>query len=175
MRLKSFNTLMLIAALAAAGALEAQNPLSNDVKQSYNGIKNTLTRAAEEMPEADYSFSTVPGTTRTYGEIIGHIADLQLMLCGMAKGEPKRGDAESKKTKVELTAALKESFDYCDSVYNSLTDADAVQMVKMFGRDVTKLSVLNFNIAHDNEMYGTAVAYLRIKGLVPPSSQPRRR
>jgi hypothetical protein len=97
------------------------------------------------------------------------------MLCGMAKGEPKRGDAESKKTKVELTAALKESFDYCDSVYNSLTDADAVQMVKMFGRDVTKLSVLNFNIAHDNEMYGTAVAYLRIKGLVPPSSQPRRR
>jgi len=143
--LKSFSTLTLIAALAAAGALEAQNPLSNDVKQSYNGIKSTLTRAAEEM------------------------------LCGMAKGEPKRGDPGSKKTKAELTAALKESFDYCDSVYNSLTDADAVQMVKMFGRDVTKLSVLNFNIAHDNEMYGTAVAYLRIKGLVPPSSQPRRR
>jgi hypothetical protein len=45
----------------------------------------------------------------------------------------------------------------------------------MFGRDLTKLGVLNFNVAHDNEMYGTAVAYLRMKDLVPPSSQPRRR
>ncbi len=172
--MKRLCTLTLIAAFAAAGALQAQNPFSSETKRAYDGIKNTLTRAAEEMPEADYSFSTVPGTTRTYGEIIGHIADLQMMLCGMAKGEQKRGDASSKKTKAELTASLKASFDYCDPVYNSLTDADGAQTVKMFGRDVTKLGVLNFNITHDNEMYGTAVVYLRMKGLVPPSSQPRR-
>jgi hypothetical protein len=110
---------------------------------------------------------------RTYGEIIGHIADIQLMLCGIAKGENKQGDAGTKKTKAELTAALKASFDYCDGLYNTMTDADGATMVKMFGRDLTKLGVLNFNVAHDNEMYGTAVAYLRIKGLVPPSSQRR--
>jgi len=170
---KRFWIVTWIATVAAAGALQAQNPFSADAKQAYNGIKNTLTRAAEEMPEADYSFSTVPGKVRTYGEIVGHIADIQVMLCGIAKGEQKRGDAGSKKTKADLTAALKESFDYCDSVYNSMTDADGATMVKMFGRDLTKLGVLNFNIAHDNEMYGTAVAYLRIKGLVPPSSQRR--
>lgn len=173
--MKSLCVMMLVSVFAAAGSLKAQNPFSADAKQAYNGIKNTLTRAADEMPEADYSFSTVPGKVRTYGEIIGHIADIQMALCGMAKGEQKQGDAEKgKKTKAELTAALKESFDYCDTVYNSMTDADGAQMVKMFGRDLTKLGVLNFNIAHDNEMYGTAVVYLRMKGLVPPSSQRRR-
>jgi hypothetical protein len=170
---KRFCTLTLAAAFAFAGALQAQNPFSADAKQSYTGIKNTITKAADEMPEADYSFSTVPGKVRTYGEIIGHIADVQLMLCGIAKGEQKRGDAGTKKTKAELTAALKASFDYCDAVYDGMTDADAATKVKMFGRDLTKLGVLNFNVSHDNEMYGTAVAYLRIKGLVPPSSQGR--
>jgi hypothetical protein len=70
-------------------------------------------------------------------------------------------------------AALKDSFDYCDGVYNSMTDAIGAQKVKMFGRELTKLGVLNFNTMHDNEMYGTVVAYLRIKGIVPPSSERR--
>lgn len=173
--MKSFCTLTLTAAFAAT-ALYAQNPFSTETKNAYNGIKNTLTRAADEMPEADYAYSTVPGKTRTYGEIISHIADIQMILCGLVKGDPQQPSFEkTKKTKAEATAALKQSFDYCDGVYNSMTDADGATMVKMFGRDQTKLGVLNFNVSHDNEMYGTAVAYLRMKDLVPPSSQPRRR
>ena len=173
--MKSFCILTLTATFAAASARYAQNPFSTDTKNAYNGIKNTITRAADEMPEGDYSYSTVPGKTRTYGEIISHIADIQMVLCGIVKGEQKQPTFEkTKKTKAEATAALKESFDYCDSVYNSMTDADAAMMVKMFGREMTKLGVLDFNVAHDNEMYGTAVAYLRMKDLVPPSSQRRR-
>ena len=171
--MKNLCILTLIVSFGAASALQAQNPFSADAKQAYTGIKNTLTKAADQMPEADYSFSTVPGKVRTYGEIVGHIADVQTTLCGIAKGEQKRGDAGTKKTKAELTAALKASFDYCDPVYDSMTDADGATKVSMFGRMLTKLGVLNFNISHDNEMYGTAVAYLRIKGLVPPSSQGR--
>lgn len=168
------NTLIVIGALLGAVALNAQNPLSSDLKNSYNGMKGTLTKAADEMAEADYSFKASP-MERTYGAMIGHIADVQLALCGNAKGEQKMGDAEkTKTTKADLVAALKASFDYCDGVYNSLTDADAASMVTLFGpRKATKLAVLNFNIAHDNEMYGQLVVYLRIKGLVPPSSQPR--
>ncbi len=167
------HTLTLLGALAGAVALNAQNPLSTDLKNSYNGIKNTISKAAEEMPEADYSFKA-SAPERTYGAIVGHIADVQLALCGNAKGEQKKGDAGSKTTKADLTAALKASFDYCDGVYDSMTDADAAAKVTMFGPNkATKLAVLNFNIAHDNEMYGQMVVYLRIKGLVPPSSQRR--
>jgi uncharacterized damage-inducible protein DinB len=167
-------TLTLMGALLGAAALNAQNPLSSDLKNSYNGIKTTLTRAADEMSDADYSFKASPAE-RTYGAMVGHIADVQLALCGNAKGEQKMGDAEkTKTTKADLVAALKASFDYCDGVYGSLTDADAATQVTLFGpRKATKLAVLNFNIGHDNEMYGQLVVYLRIKGLVPPSSQPR--
>jgi uncharacterized damage-inducible protein DinB len=161
-------------ALLGAAALNAQNPLSSDTKNFYNGIKGTLTKAADQMSEADYSYKASPAE-RTYGAMVGHIADVQLALCGNAKGEQKMGDAEkTKTTKADLVATLKASFDYCDGVYNSLTDADAATQVTLFGpRKATKLAVLNFNIAHDNEMYGQLVVYLRIKGLVPPSSQPR--
>jgi len=166
-------TLSLLGALLGAAALNAQNPLSSDLKNSYTGIKGTIAKAADEMADADYSFKASP-MERTYGEIVGHIADVQLALCGNAKGEQKKGDAGSKTTKADLVAALKASFDYCDGAYDSLTDADAATMVTLFGpRKATKLAVLNFNIAHDNEMYGQMVVYLRIKGLVPPSSQRR--
>ena len=162
-------------ALCFAGIVFAQsagNPFSNDARTSYTGIRNNILKAADKMPEADYSFKTVP-QVRTYGEIVGHIADIQLMLCGLAKGEQKQGTAGKLTSKADLVAALKASFDYCDAVYNSMTDSSGAAMVKMFGRDMTKLGVLNFNTMHDNEMYGTAVAYLRIKGIVPPSSEGR--
>ncbi len=70
-------------------------------------------------------------------------------------------------------AALKASFDYCDGAYDSLTDAAAVQQVKIFGRPQTKLSALWGNLVHDNEMYGYMAVYLRLKGLVPPTSERR--
>jgi uncharacterized damage-inducible protein DinB len=167
-------TLTLAGALLGAAALNAQNPLSSDLKNSYNGTKSTIIKAADEMSEADYSFKASP-PERTYGAIVGHIADVQLALCGNAKGDHKMGDAEkTKTTKADLVAALKASFDYCDGVYDSMTDADAASQVTMFGpRKASKLAVLNFNISHDNEMYGQMVVYLRIKGLVPPSSQRR--
>jgi uncharacterized damage-inducible protein DinB len=165
--------LLALAALAGSAALYAQdNPFSADTKGQYMGIKNTLIRAAEKMPDENYSFKTVP-EVRTYGEMITHVADIQFMLCGLANGEQKQMKAPENKTKAAASAYLKSSFDYCDGVYNSMTDPAGATKVKMFGRDMTKLGVLQFNLQHDNEMYGTMVAYLRIKGIVPPSSDRR--
>ncbi len=167
------RTFLVAVALAGAVPLAAQsNPFSADAKQSYTGIKNTLLKAADKMPEQFYSFRTT-AKVRTYAEIMTHIADTQMALCGMAKGEQKNGNAGSKTSKADVVAALKASFDYCDTVYDSMNDAAGAAKVNMFGRQVTKLGVLNFNVAHDNEMYGTAVAYLRLKDIVPPSSEGR--
>jgi hypothetical protein len=169
-RIRAF---LVAVALAGAVPLAAQsNPFSADAKQSYTGIKNTLLKAADKMPEQFYSFRTTD-KVRTYAQIMTHIADTQMALCGMAKGEQKNGNAGSKTSKADVVAALKASFDYCDTVYDSMNDADGAAKVNMFGRQVTKLGVLNFNTAHDNEMYGTAVAYLRLKDIVPPSSEGR--
>jgi uncharacterized damage-inducible protein DinB len=168
-----FCALILMMMIGGAVKLKAQsNPLSADAKQDYTSIKNVLLKSADKMPEENYSFRTTP-QVRTYGEMIAHIADVQTMLCGAAKGEMKRGTAAGKTSKTDLSAALKASFDYCDPVYDSMTDAAGAQTVKVMGQNKTKLGVLFFNVTHDNEMYGQMVAYMRIKGIVPPSSEGR--
>ncbi len=163
---------ILAAFLSGTFVLQAQNPLSTELKGDYNAVKADLTKAADRVPEGDYSFKP-EGEQRTFGQLIGHTADVQLALCGAAKGEQKRGEAGSKTSKADLVAALKESFDFCDSAYNDLTDAGATQMIKMFGRDRSKYGALNFNVQHDNEMYGTIAVYMRLKNLVPPSTADR--
>ena len=50
-------------------------------------------------------------------------------------------------------------------------DTAAAQMVKLFGNELPKLSVIEFNTHHEFEHYGNMVTYMRIKGIVPPSSE----
>jgi hypothetical protein len=167
------STAILVAALFGITALHAQNnPFSTDARQTYALVKSSLLKAADKMPEENYSFRTTP-QVRTFGEMIAHVADAGLMMCGVVKGEKVMANAGSKKTKAELVAALKASFDYCDPVYASMTDAAGAAQVKWFIWDMSKLGLLNWNISHDNEMYGIIGAFLRIKGLVPPSSEGR--
>ncbi len=158
--------------LLAAGLHAQNNPFTDDARQTYALVKPNLLKAAEKMPEEDYSFRTVP-EVRTFGEMIAHVADGQLLMCAVVKGEKVTADARSKKSKAGLIAALKASFDYCDPIYASITDAAASAKVRWARWDMSKLGLLTWNIEHDNEMYGIIGAFLRIKGIVPPSSEGR--
>jgi hypothetical protein len=160
----------LVATLAGVFGIYGQdNPFSADTKQQYKSIKADLTGAADRMPAADYSFRPV-AEVRSYAEIMMHIADVQFILCGLAKGEQKQGRPPADSSKEVVTAYLKSSFDYCNPVYDSMTDLAGAVKVKFLSRELTKLGLLLYNVAHDNEMYGTAAAYLRMKRLVPPST-----
>ena len=165
------GVILIIAAQAFAALLLAQNanPLSTELKENYERQKNALLAEADRMSDADYSFKATP-EVGTFASRVAHVANAQVMICSAVKGETKKADAASKTSKVELVAALKASFAYCDGAYGSLTDAAATQTVKIFGRPQTKLSALWGNLAHDSEMYGYMAVYLRLKGLVPPSS-----
>jgi hypothetical protein len=162
---------LLIAALGSALILQAaDNPLSSELKQNYERQKSALLAEADRMGDADYSFKATP-EVGTFASRVAHVADAQMMICSAVKGETKKPAATQGKTsKADIMAALQASFDYCDGAYNSLTDATATQEVKVFGRPQAKLSALWGNLAHDSEMYGYMAVYLRLKGLVPPSS-----
>ena len=167
------STLVFAVGFFAIPAIHAQdNPFSADARQTYALIKDSILRAADRMPAAEYSFRSTP-QVRTFGEMIAHVADAQVRMCGVVKGESPTASAGSKSTKAELLAALKASFDYCDPVYESMTDAAGAAKVKWARWDMSKLGLLNWNISHDNEMYGIIAAFLRLKGLVPPSSEGR--
>ena len=166
------SILITLAALGAALSLPAQTSSAiAEAKQAYGGIKNNLTKAADKMPEENYGFKPV-AEIRNFGQEVAHVADAQLRTCSTLNGEAKTPNAGSKTSKADLVAALKESFAECDKSYDGLNEANAMEMTKG-QRPRTRLGTLVGNTTHDNEMYGTAVAYLRLKGLVPPSSQGR--
>jgi uncharacterized damage-inducible protein DinB len=156
----------------AAKAAAMANPLSGAAKWMYQMSKVDLLKSAQEMPEENYSFKPVD-TVRTFGQLVGHVADGQYEFCSAAVGDKSQHASveKSKTSKADLIAALQEAFSYCDKAYDMMTDAQAAQMMSFFGHDAPKLSILSFNIAHNMEHYGNMITYLRIKGLVPPSSQ----
>ena len=162
---------ILTATFTLAAALHAQP--AKELQQLYNGVKNNLTRAAEKMPDDAYDFKASPDI-RTFGALIGHIADSQMRTCSGVNGEMQQGKASSLTAKADLVAALKASFEACDKAYGSLTDANANEMMKGPRGERSRLGILTGNVIHDNEEYGYLAVYMRIKGVVPPSSDRRR-
>lgn len=173
------NWTALAAAMAFGSLCWAQqpaNPLVEGQQVVYNMVKNNIIRAAEKMPEENYSFRPVP-EVMSFAEMLGHVADSQYSYCASVTGERKPAAGLQKKpnlSKAELVAALKEAFAVCDQAMASLTDARAVELVPFFGRQVPRLTILTFHTAHIDEHYGNLVTYMRMKGLVPPSSEGRR-
>jgi uncharacterized damage-inducible protein DinB len=135
-------------------------------------IRALVLRTAEKVPENLYEFKPTPDV-RSLGGVIGHIADGNLLLCGIANGDkPAFNQANEKKTtRAELVSALKASFAACDKVFAATTDTNATTPVDLFGQKETRLGVLAFNNSHMWEHYGNLVTYMRLKNIVPPSSE----
>ncbi|MGA8027646.1 MAG: DinB family protein [Bryobacteraceae bacterium] len=167
--------ILFAAVFAIAMQLDAQsasNPLSAAAKGFNARVEGFVLKSAEEMPEENYAFKPTPDV-RSFGQLVGHVADAQYEFCSLVAGDDTKGpDVEkTKKTKAELIDALKTAFAYCDKAYDAMTDAHATEMVKLMGYSLPKLEVLNINTAHTDEHYGNMVTYLRMKGLTPPSSK----
>jgi uncharacterized damage-inducible protein DinB len=171
------------AVLLVAPAVYSQMPaagqkigLATSLQRGYAGIKANFTAAAEKMPDADYAFKvgSMP-EARTYGQLIAHIAQSQFGQCsgltGVANPMAGKNLEQELKTKAELTKALADSFALCDKAFADVTDANATEMVKAGQNEQTRAASLYGVIVHGNEIAGTAYAYLRTKGLVPPSTE----
>jgi uncharacterized damage-inducible protein DinB len=171
------------ALMAVPGALLAQeksqppaappaNPITASEKGLYSFISNAVVGAAQKMPEENYSFKPTP-EVRSFGQLVGHVADASYTFCSLATGEanPKKDIEKTKTSKADLVAALKDGVAYCNRAFDSMTDAKGSQMVKFMSFNVAKLSLFSLNSAHTDEHYGNMVTYLRLKGIVPPTSE----
>ncbi len=171
--MRKLRNVLVIGMLASAALGMAQeNPFSTWNKGAYGRVSQILLASAEKMPEANYSYKPTDAV-RSYGQIVGHVADAQYMFCSIALGEknPDLKIEKSKTSKADLTAALKDAVAYCDKAYAGMTDASGAQMVKLFGNDTPKLDVLTVNNMHNMEHYGNMVTYMRMKDIVPPTSE----
>jgi uncharacterized damage-inducible protein DinB len=158
---------------AQAPATPPANPITASEKGLYSFVSNAALGAAEKMPEANYSFKPTPDV-RTFGQLVGHVADASYNFCSQVMGEenPSKSSVEKTKTsKADLVAALKDGVAYCNKALDGMTDAKGAAIVKLFNFNIAKLTLLSLNTAHTDEHYGNMVTYLRLKGIVPPTSE----
>lgn len=160
-----------LALLTGVPLIQAQNlsGVITEVKQSYETVKNNLLKTAEKVPDEDYSFKPTP-EVRSFGEVMGHVVAAQGHTCAAILGE-QGGSHPKASTKAEIVSALKDSFAECDKVYGSLTDANATETVNTGRGQRTRLGALIGNMTHDVEQYSILTVYMRLKGIVPPSSE----
>lgn len=174
--------LLTFPAVAQTAQQAPPKDLSAWLRNSYATDRKFLARTAEKMPEDFYSLR--PGAqaeVRTFGQLIGHLANFNYRWCSDAKGEKnpmEEMDFEKLTAKTDLVKALNSALTYCDGAYAALTDSNSMDTVQGTRDDGTKVPVLRIsrlisNLAHNNEHYGNLVTYLRIKSIVPPSSEPR--
>jgi uncharacterized damage-inducible protein DinB len=170
----------ILIALTASGALApayaqdggAGSAAVSTAKALWEPMIGYITTVAEELPESTYAFRPTP-EVRSFGQLVGHVAGAQYLICAAAMGEPPRREDDIEKTKTkkaDLVSALKASTQYCNRAY-AQTDKAAQQKTKLFGQERTRLWALGVNATHDAEHYGNIVTYLRINRMVPPSSR----
>jgi uncharacterized damage-inducible protein DinB len=162
--------LLCLASLSFAQT--SANPMQASIKGVYDGLKGNLSKTAEKVGEDLYAFKPTP-EVRALGQLIGHIADAQFGICSQAAGEkpPQSGIEKSATTKAALSKALNDSIAYCDKVIASMDDKKGMEAVTFFTGPSTRFGILAFNTAHSYEHYGNLVTYMRLKGIVPPSSE----
>ena len=175
--MRSIPLLCLTALLGAAPSHPVAGPSAVAAdREIWAYMIGFVAAAAEQVPDSSYSYRPA-ATVRTFGQLIAHIAGSQDMFCAEALGEKANDSDYIEKTttgKAALVAALKASIQHCQKAY-AMTDADAMKRTVMtFAGERSALWVLLYNAVHNGEHYGNIVTYMRMLGMVPPSSQPRR-
>jgi len=168
-----FTTMSVVpASLQSPPATGLKMTLSGATISTYTFIQRNVLEAAELMPEADYVFKPTP-ETRPFGQLISHLALSQFNTCSLLQGSPSPKAAEKEETprsKAALVALLKESAAFCNPLVTTMTDEGMLQLIKVGPNEGPRgLLAIGLNI-HGNEMYGTIAVYLRLKGIVPPTT-----
>ena len=171
--MKKLIAVAALIVLCSAGALRAQNanPYSTHLKGQWVNVRDLLVKMADRMPEENYRFKPTP-EMQDFGERMAHVVTFSMRGCSAVKGEQKPLKFSMPPTKAEVTEAMKETNDECDAVFNSLTDADLGKMINMGrGAPRSEFALLEaLVLEHSQEVYGYSAVYMRLKGMVPPSS-----
>lgn len=158
---------------AAAPAPAPPTGPAAEVQAAYARTKSNILKSADKMPAENYTYKPTDDI-RTYARVVNHVTEAQLRVCGTINGLPADQMKPPADTadKATIVAALQASFDQCDKAYAGITDANMLDTFSIFGpAKRSRIGSLWGNVSHDTEQYATLALYLRLKGLVPPSSE----
>ncbi len=140
-------------------------------RQSGSVLKLWITKSSALMNEEDFA-ARPTADTRTFGQLMAHVADRNFEFCSASLGEPApmQGVEKTKTTKADIERAVAASFAYCDTAYTRVGTPGSTVMATLHGQRMPSLAVLLFLMQHNALHYGNAITYLRMRGKVPPST-----
>jgi hypothetical protein len=155
-------------------------PLGAMVQKSFDAFSNYLYVAAQMMPEAGYAFRPT-ADVRTFGEQINHATGAHYSFCNQAGVPPgfERRTAPNLREvtrKPDIAKALEDSISYCSSLMAAASEAWLMETAPGLGGagsgqiEGIRAYALVYNAIHSAEDYGTITTYLRMQGIVPPST-----
>ncbi len=168
--------------LAFATICIAQQSITPAVERLFNKIESDILTSAQAMPEDKFSFtpenhliknSDFKGV-RSFGGQIVHIATDNILIWSAITGDPVRPDItdvngpKNISTKDEVIAYLKSSFAVGRKAIATLTEKNAMDMIRFRWRILPRLDLVFYALTHANEHYGQMALYLRMCGIVPP-------
>ena len=163
----------LLCAAFLSLALPAAEPITAAFKAKYNTQKLNFTESAVAMADENMKFRLTPDQ-RSFGDWLEHTADMNYRMCSQIVGQPAPKNTGvngvQNRGKKAIEEAINASFAHCDKVFDGLTDAKALEEVPAGNKKVVAVDVMFSYIANLNAHYGNMVGYMRVKGVIPPST-----
>jgi uncharacterized damage-inducible protein DinB len=146
--------------------------VKGDVLKDWTGLKDTLVKLANAMPEDKYTYKSTPAQ-RDFSQQVLHIAQVNVMLLQLVGGKAAPPMIDGKATrKADVIKAMSDSFDYGTALINEQTDQSMIETVQArFLGPSTRARLFYFLVGHTWDIYGQMAVYLRLSGGVPPASQ----
>ena len=157
-------------------AAPAITSLAGDIQADWTRTRGLITGIVEAMPDDKFGFKPTPAQ-QTFAERVLHVATTDLFILQTLGGKtPAPAINQKAATKAELLAALKQTFDYGESVLKEFNDQQWVERVApppFMGPSASRVRIVYFDMQHSEDMYGQFVVYARLNGVTPPASRPR--
>lgn len=170
---------LLAIGMVGVSAGKAANSIADEVREHWKDARNLMMTIAGAIPEDKLDYKPVP-EVRSFREMLEHMVEDTAVHVGYSAGvsreESRRAVAKyaNAKTKAEFLKGLDASYDYGDKVLADLTDQNALDMVSgMRGERMTRIMAYMHALEDIVDHYGNLVVYLRLNGVVPPSTATR--
>lgn len=175
---------MFLSILSAGLALCAEQQkipatVSGSVGATIEFVEGNLLGVAKAMPEAKYASIPKDGAfagASSFGDQLKHLACTHVGFFKEIEGKTppehcEKGGPSKARTKAELIAYLKESFEYGNRVLGTIDGNPMAVVSGPYGGSNTKLGMAVLAAWHLSDHYGRLAVYLRMNGIAPPATK----
>jgi uncharacterized damage-inducible protein DinB len=163
----------LFASAAVAFAQQNRDPVSSVVKEILSHQEKNLVAAVEEMPADKFGYRPTP-QQMSFARLVVHITESNNYFCAKVGDvpEPKAQELNETDGKDKLVAALKSSFEFCNTAMPKITDAALGDTIELWGGRKAPRAFALIALTNDwADHYSAAAIYLRLNGLLPPTAK----